>query len=149
MSEDSPRGRVRLRYSLRALFVVLTLACLWLGWNVNIVRNRNALRAQERVEREQRKSRTFTFIDYLPPAQHYILVKGSRDERMRAIVVQRDFDRLSAIKLHSSEPTTSSSISWLRLQLGDQTAGLILVRSQVDHDLARARFPEAHIFVMP
>ncbi len=31
------------RFSLRTLFVALTLACLWLGWNVNKVRNRKHL----------------------------------------------------------------------------------------------------------
>jgi len=34
---------IRLRYSLRCLFVALTLCALWIGWQTNIVRQRQAL----------------------------------------------------------------------------------------------------------
>jgi hypothetical protein len=38
----APKRR-RFRFSLRTLFLVFTIACLWLGWNVHKVRQREAL----------------------------------------------------------------------------------------------------------
>ena len=38
----SPQLR-RLRFSLRTLFVVVTVVCVWLGWQVPIVRDRHGL----------------------------------------------------------------------------------------------------------
>jgi hypothetical protein len=37
-----PRRRL-FRYSLRTLFVVVTLFCIWLGWNLHQVRQREAM----------------------------------------------------------------------------------------------------------
>ena len=34
------------RFGLRTLFVVVTIVCLWLGWNVRLVQHRKAMRAQ-------------------------------------------------------------------------------------------------------
>ena len=34
----------RLRFSLRTLFVVVTVVCVWLGWQINVVRERNRAR---------------------------------------------------------------------------------------------------------
>ncbi len=35
-----------LRFSLRGLLVIITGLCLWLGWETNVVRGRNALKAE-------------------------------------------------------------------------------------------------------
>jgi hypothetical protein len=35
-----------LRFSLRALLVVITLICAWLGWEINVVRTRQAMRKE-------------------------------------------------------------------------------------------------------
>ena len=34
------------RFALRTMFVVVTLICIWLGWQVSIVRHRRAMRAE-------------------------------------------------------------------------------------------------------
>lgn len=36
----------RLRFTLRTLFVLVTVLCLWLGWNASTVHHRRQLRAQ-------------------------------------------------------------------------------------------------------
>ena len=40
---SSPKRRW-FRFSLRTLFIAMTVFCLWLGWNVQIVHERNAMR---------------------------------------------------------------------------------------------------------
>ena len=37
---DAVNGRTKFRFSLRTLFVVVTVVCVWIGWNINIVRQR-------------------------------------------------------------------------------------------------------------
>jgi hypothetical protein len=49
----APRRRW-FRYSLRTLFVVMTVVCCWLGWNVHIVRQRQAAWAEVIAERDAR-----------------------------------------------------------------------------------------------
>src|SRR5438552_1939151 len=41
--------RRRLQFSLRTLFVVVTLLCVWLAWEVNWIRQRHALLASHKV----------------------------------------------------------------------------------------------------
>ena len=38
------------RFSLRTMFVLLTLFCIWLGWNVDLVRTRKELALDELME---------------------------------------------------------------------------------------------------
>jgi len=47
----TPLNRRRFRFSLRTLFIVMTVVCVWLGWNLNIVRERKLARAA--IERER------------------------------------------------------------------------------------------------
>lgn len=44
MTAEQPQRR-RIRFSLRTLFVVLTLFGVWLGWEMYVVRKRQAVRA--------------------------------------------------------------------------------------------------------
>ena len=41
---DKPRRRWH-AFSLRTLFIVMTLACVWLGWEYNVSRERHRVRA--------------------------------------------------------------------------------------------------------
>ena len=42
MTHASKPRWLRFAFSLRTLFVVVTVVCIWLGWNVNQVQRRNA-----------------------------------------------------------------------------------------------------------
>ena len=44
-------SRPSLRFSLRTLFVVVTVGCVWLGWNVNVIRTRNRMRVSLQADR--------------------------------------------------------------------------------------------------
>jgi hypothetical protein len=46
MKPDATRDRRRFRFSLRMLFVLVTVICLWLGWNARTVNARRALLAE-------------------------------------------------------------------------------------------------------
>lgn len=45
---DKPRPRL-LRFSLRTLFIIVTLLCCWLGWEISVVRHRQAVRKDYQV----------------------------------------------------------------------------------------------------
>lgn len=52
MSLNLPRLPWRwFAFSLRGFFLLLTAFCLWLGWNVNLVQQRKAIREEDQVKR--------------------------------------------------------------------------------------------------
>lgn len=75
-----PNRRRWFRFSLRGMFVLVTLVCVWLGWNLNTVRERRAVRK----EFEARNGFSFqTANDYfagrvLGPDEHLASVSFSR-----------------------------------------------------------------------
>ena len=50
MGEVQPTDRRGPRFTLRTLFVTVTLAACWLGWNVNVVHQRTRMREELHAE---------------------------------------------------------------------------------------------------
>ena len=44
MDESKPTKRRWFRFSLRSMFVLVTMECVWLGWQASVVIGRNSLR---------------------------------------------------------------------------------------------------------
>ena len=105
------------RFRLRTLFVVITLLCLWLGWQVKIVRDRQTVRQQLAARGAQ--------IRELPPP-----------EVRQGISYDLDFQYAEA---HGPP--------WYRVLLGDVAVATIYFPKIATEDLQQASryFPEATV----
>jgi hypothetical protein len=74
---------------------------------------------------------------------------SSAKAQVRYRLQQRDYEVHLKMKQVASPPVASKDFSFLRTWLGDEPVDLILVFNQSDHDLARSRFPEAYVYLMP
>ena len=151
MSEGPVKPRRKwLKYSLRSFLLAVTAFCLWLGWNVNVVQQRKVLREQSRLEHEQLAEWQFAFInDYSAPPTPLVGTNNTREAALRYRLRKRDYDMNIRLKQKADPPTASKNLSWLRQWLGDEPVDVILVFNKPDHDIARARFPEAFVYTMP
>jgi hypothetical protein len=117
------------RYSLRTLLAVLTVGCLWLGWNVNIVQQRQAMLK----EIETSGGRFWTDDAYWE-------IQGTR------------FDGRTMVKVvdYRNDPTLlARRLPTWRYWLGDAPIYLIDCRDsgmRVQADRARKLFPEAQVW---
>ncbi len=148
MSEGRKTRRRWFAYNLRTFFAALTVLCLWLGWNANVVQQRNRLREQARVELAERVDWQFAFFNDGESPPKPPRAPNAKNVRKYS-VLRRDYDAHLCLKQMASRPTASRQVSWLRKWLGDESIDLILVFGDSNHDLARSRFPEAHVYLMP
>lgn len=121
MSDQITSRRRWLTFSLRAALGVLTVFCVWLGWQVNLVHQRNAMRAA--VEQSG----------------------GIVD-----IFIRPEFpdESLAIMSYERSGPVEEPEIPQWRRWLGDEAISqLILPAGSSEPELARARalFPEAEV----
>jgi hypothetical protein len=127
--------RGRFRFGLRSLLVVVTLACVWLGWNANVVHQRRAMLADV----ESRGGRIIV---------GYALFQGSE-------LVSADPSSWRAPRSFSSLTMLpgDQNLSWIRALLGDRTIAVIYLPSGefADDDAQRiqAAFPEALLLPGP
>ena len=163
MSEDSQKPRRRwFSFSLRTLFLVLTTFSLWLGWHFQIARvvqQRNALRQQARLSNGRRTEPRFAFYNDFSTSPLLATKKDYEDVQSlkvgSAVTVtsrsqdKKDHETFQLLKEASSPPSVPRDIPRLRKWLADRPVDLIVVQTQQDHDLARLRFPEAYVYLMP
>jgi len=115
----------RWTYSLRTLFVVVTIICLWFGWNINPVRERKAWRARLGPALAQPASS----LNDSPNIARWRIINN-------------------ASKANAESPIVPQSISCVRQLLGDEPIDFLTVSSS-DHARARQLFPEAWIIPIP
>ena len=113
---------LRLRFTLRTLFVLVTVLCLWLGWNAGTVHHRRQLRAQM-------------------IARGWIFFGDSADANSAGTALPI---------LTRMLPRSDVSPSWIRQMLGDSLVpwigyprGVPRSESKRDEDLLESAFPEA------
>jgi hypothetical protein len=119
--------RPRLRFSLRVLFVAITVFAVWFGWQVVTVRERRALlRKLTDVSAENYK-----------PFRTYVYGKGQK----QSISIEGP-----------SIPDAAPNISWIRKLLGDRGFQLICLPASMSSDDVseyRKAFPESHVTQLP
>ena len=114
-------SRWRFRYSLRALFLLMTLVCLWLGRQVQIVKARS-----EFLETNHH------FHGYYPA----MLFRHDK---------QMELTREGRPRLHPFSKSETCSIPWHRRLLGDRAQLELFVKpSQVKQ--GELLFPEAEVY---
>jgi len=115
------------RFSLRTLFVVVTVFAVWLGWNVNIVQQRRAARTRSKPHSigvvEWAHATTAQDREYIDP--RIAAIAKSKGCRKRA------------------DPTAGPHIAAIRRWLGDEPIGLVAVWNESDFPSVSALFPEA------
>jgi hypothetical protein len=121
------------RFSLRTLFVVVTVGCIWLAWNVNIVQQRKAVRERARVEKASKRLWGIRFI---------VEPQGNDPQTAAA----REF--LARVREASTHPSASQDLSTVRRWMGDKPADQIVLRDQAEVDSVSRVFPEAAIWVL-
>jgi hypothetical protein len=135
MMRSMLRRAVRFRYSLRMLFVLVTVCCLWLGWNASVVRaRRDMLR-----DVESRGGRAI---------EGFVLEGGQP-------LAWLDSTNMVPASGAMCEPVlpSSESPSSIRQLLGDATVGVIYLPSSEfsneDAQRIQAKFPEALLLPGP
>jgi hypothetical protein len=118
---ESVRRRRWFSFSLRTLFVVVTVFACWLGWNVCVVRNRQSLCREIVAEHKARDGMMLNF-------QHGRMFVW-REEHLQ------------------HRPKTVPELSRIRRWLGDRTyVWPILRNTESDALITMAAFPEADIW---
>ena len=116
-----PRRRwFRFAFSLRTLFVVVTIVGVWLGWELKIIRQRAAVRLS------------------IESQDGHLCVARPRDvsqETCGVVVVSESLIKHATIPL-------------VREWLGDEAIDNIVVRSEGQAQIAKAIFPEAKVFLL-
>jgi hypothetical protein len=125
MSDGIQSRRRRFRFSLRTMFLLLTAVCLWLGWNVQIVQERNFMR------HEIRRNGGYLILEHT--VQHPL------DANDNQVMGNRTFN----IQGHARQ------IPFVRRLLGDTPVQLIQVRRKVEVAGTRRVFPECKVVVDP
>jgi hypothetical protein len=128
----APRRRW-FRFSLRTLFVLVTLFAVWLAWQLNLIHQRNAMHRW--IEAHGGSAATGS------------LGKSFRDEIIQAVGPDPDFIRQFAPE------TRTGTIPWFKTILGDHAVAYIVIPRVFDpgHVYKRAQvlFPEALIIPVP
>ena len=122
---EAPKRRW-FRFSLRSLFLVVTALCLWLGWNVNVVRLRRAVLAQVPNDIgvvEWKIATRATDRDHL-------------DARIASIKDSTHCRRHAA-------PSAGPRLSLIRRWLGDEPIGVVALWNESDFHRISSLFPEA------
>jgi hypothetical protein len=130
-----------LRFSLRALFVALTLIAVWLGWNVSIVRKRDRLR--ELINGTTVSGRSMAVITQ---AEGDARAPREVKERIAPHVVEAFGIRNRGGTMIG--PRGSPDLSLVRRWLGDEAVFIILLDHESElQDEVAAAFPEAMIAI--
>ena len=104
MTETKPKRRW-FRFSLRALFVLVTAFCVWLGWEVN-----SARRQKEAVEAIIKAGGTIGYdFQMTPNAAFAKLLRGRRPGFESGLFAKYDLD----------QNATQSAPAWLRDHIGN------------------------------
>ena len=123
------------RFRLRTLFVLLTLACLWLGWNVRVVNQRREM-LKDVESRGGRVIAGSTLINGAPPAAQ----GGS------AGVWSSSISSLTILPM-------DGRVSWPRKLLGDHTIAVMYLPSSEfyadDAERIQEVFPETLLLPGP
>jgi len=104
------------------MFILLTGFCLWLGWTVQIVRERKAMTYQVRRNG-----------GYVILQQHTL---GPLDANDKEIIGSQLFDVIR-----------DGQVSWVRRLLGDEFAKHIQVKQVAEVDSVKRVFPECDVRV--
>ncbi|HEY2837554.1 MAG TPA: hypothetical protein VGJ26_00275, partial [Pirellulales bacterium] len=142
--------------SLRTFLLALTALCVWLGWNANIVQQRKAMRSQEPTERAESGHSEFLFLNVCRPLPNYVEKQHMRSTRMfgkKEILIPPTISEgvtiIHDLRKQASPPTGPWKLSGVRQWLGDELTELVIVFDQEHYDQARARFPEASVYLTP
>ena len=123
MGDAKPKKRRWFRFSLRTMLVLMTVFCIWLGWQVSIVRERKAVLAE--LKRHH------------PTGTSYICLETFlADPAHQAAQAHPD---VKAIR-----------ISWFRRLLGDETCVSLGTPGPLDPAIAERMeraFPEAKLSI--
>ena len=115
------------RFSLRTLFVLVTVLCVWLGYQVNLVSQRR------------------DFVRMLEQSPVYPTKKGRWAPRE-----WHPYDSVAvAIRMTQLGSKPPQSIPWVRLVLGDETYWELVLPDTYEQamvDKANKLFPEASIW---
>jgi hypothetical protein len=118
-----------LRFSVRTLLVAVTIFCVWLGWQVKIVRERARLRIW---------------------AADHGTVSLAGDGSLSVPAANQGW-RFTPSGKPAWRPRSASGIPWYRKMLGDQAVEGIWIYAawREEHEVARidAQFPEAALAV--
>ena len=117
--------RLRPRFTLRFLFLAITIFAIWLGWQVSIVRHRKAL------------------LDA-------VVARTTEDYKPLNTVVRDDHSEVILSDVRGGAPTflIKHDIAWYRKLLGDRAVPLLcLPGSMKNEEVAeyRVAFPESNI----
>jgi hypothetical protein len=121
MSEDIPKIRW-FRWSLRTFLLAVAILCVWLGWNVNLVHQRNELR------HDIRRNGGYIILD-----SHVLGPLDADDNEVTGNLV---FDVTGP----------EYELSLVRRLLGDERVAGIMLGRQSDVSEARRLFPEIEVF---
>jgi hypothetical protein len=125
---DPPKRRF-LRFNLRTMFVAFTVVAVWLGWNLRIVREREATL---RLLREA----DFAYSELQDTP------RGAQLEVAR----QRELTQLRRRPYDEFPPTASPQLSMLRRWLGDRPVRLIIYQPGTGLVDVQSLFPEAMVY---
>jgi hypothetical protein len=122
----------RFRYSLRTFFVALTVFGIWLGWQVNIVRERRELL------RQLKETQSYALGEQ--DAGNWVNSAGNGLDE-----VERQGARRTAAQMHPVQ------ISFVREWLGDQGVYHINLSESLEQSWERfeSAFPEAVVIITP
>ena len=118
--DEKPKRRW-FRFSLRMLFVLVTVLCVWIGWNANIVRERKSILAE--IERT------------IGPIKIGVLEEAEADHA-NIKIAQNEFEW--------------ARVSRIRRMLSDRTYLSVHVPGPIDARLAERleiAFPESHLAI--
>jgi hypothetical protein len=128
---EAPKRRW-FRFSLRTLFVVVTVIGIWLGWNFNTAQRRRAALDKARVASEN---------DIVPWAIATAPdAPDQMDSRLAALAASKECRRRGF-------STMDRHISAIRRWMGDEPIGLAVFFSEPDFELFRSYFPEATVLL--
>ena len=83
--EEKPKRRW-LRFSVRTLLIAVTVLCVWLGWQVSIVRERNAIIALMRSRQPYFSLLDNDQIVVAPPAPHPSWIRRLIGDKSRSLL---------------------------------------------------------------
>jgi hypothetical protein len=111
--QEKPKRRW-LRFSIRTLLIVLTIVCLWLGWQVNTVWQRrgllNLITERGGAYLFVADSNPFEAADREPLELSYIQIR-LRDELVRWIEVPQDFAERDLQRIRRAFPEAELRVS--------------------------------------
>ena len=122
-------------FSLRTLFVVVTVFCLWLGWNVQIVHERNAMRDKIR--------RNGGWVVIESSAKGFITSQGPVEYNGGQITYPASLE----IRETSPDFQPLNPISIVRRMLGDENVVMVQVKRESEVESVQRVFPGCIVVV--